>query len=173
MKSIIITNNNNPIKLLEEEMNELPSGIKWLNYFQLFSRIALGSMFLLSAIHKLQMPYQFLSDIYAYRVVGPTLGLNAAMILPWLELVVAVCLLGNVMMFGALLVSSMLGLVFFTLIGHTLYQGYNIKCGCFGIMSVELVGISTLIRSFGILFLGLLSYISEIYLLIKSRGLKR
>jgi uncharacterized membrane protein YphA (DoxX/SURF4 family) len=130
--------------------------------FALAVRIGLGCMFLYSSLPKIRQPYDFLSSVYKYELVGPKLGLLIAMVLPWVELFVGVCLLGGIFVGGALLVSIGMGALFTFVIGSAIYRGLNISCGCFSASTVEQIGYSTLIRASMIMLLSMVAYVAAI-----------
>ena len=124
--------------------------------FLLFARVGLGCLFLYSALPKIRQPYDFLSDVYNYEIVGPKLGLLVAMTLPWLELLVAISLLGGIFLGGALLTCMVMATMFAYVISWALYQGLNISCGCFG-SGAEKITYLTLLRAIGILLASVLA----------------
>ena len=128
-----------------------------------FIRIALGSLFLYSSLPKIRHPYDFLSDVYSYEIVGRQLGLLVAMVLPWAELLTGICLLGGIFVGGALLMSIGMAVMFTFVISWALYQGLNISCGCFG-SGTEKITYLTLIRAIGILLASCLAYGITIWL---------
>jgi hypothetical protein len=130
--------------------------------FSILARLGLGCLFLYSALPKIRQPYDFLRDVYAYEIVGPQLGVVVAMTLPWLELLIAICLLGGVFIGGAFLVSAGLAALFSVVITWALYQGLNITCGCFG-SSTEVITYVALIRAIGILLTSLLAYMAAVW----------
>jgi putative oxidoreductase len=132
--------------------------------FTVAVRLSLGCMFLYSSLPKIRQPYDFLSSAYNYELVGPKLGLLVAMVLPWAELFVGICLIGGIFVSGALLVSIAMGATFSFTIASALYRGLNISCGCFSASSAEQIGYATLIRAIVIMLLGIAAYISVIAL---------
>jgi uncharacterized membrane protein YphA (DoxX/SURF4 family) len=132
--------------------------------FVLIVRLVLGCMFLYSSLPKIRQPYDFLSSVYNYELVGPKLGMLVAMVLPWAELLVGICLIGGIFVSGALLVSIAMGATFSFAIASALYRGLNISCGCFSASSAEQIGYATLIRAIVIMLLGIAAYISVIAL---------
>ena len=74
--------------------------------FVVTMRLLLGGLFLCSALPKIRQPYDFLSSVYGYELVGPKLGLLVAVALPWMELLVGICRLGGIFVNGALLASA-------------------------------------------------------------------
>lgn len=139
-------------------------GRRILSCFAVAARIALGCMFLWSSLPKIRQPYDFLSAVYSYELVGPKLGMLVAMTLPWLELLAGICLIGGVFVSGALLVSAGLGAMFAFVVGSALYRGLDISCGCFSSSAGDQISYMTLIRAIGILFLSGLSYLAVLFL---------
>ncbi len=96
----------------------------------LVARLLLGGMLLWSSIPKLQNPYALLSSVYDYELVGPQVGLARAVILPWLELVLATCLIAGILELGAFTLSTCLFLVFALARASVAMRGLKIPCGC-------------------------------------------
>ena len=55
---------------------------RFMSGFAMVVRLGLGCMFLYGSLHKIRQPYDFLSSVYYYELVGPRLGLLVAMVLP-------------------------------------------------------------------------------------------
>ena len=132
--------------------------------FILVVRLALGCLFIYGSLPKIRQPYDFLSSVYSYELVGPKLGMFVAMTLPWLEILVGICLIGGVFISGAFLVSAGMATMFAFVIGSALYHGLEISCGCFGASSTEIVNYSTLIRACVILLFSVVGYIGAVTL---------
>jgi uncharacterized membrane protein YphA (DoxX/SURF4 family) len=95
-------------------------------------RLGLGCMLIYSSLPKIRQPYDFLSSVYQYELVGPKLGLLVAMTLPWLELLAGICLVGGIFVGGALLAAVAMALMFTYVVSSALYHDLEITCGCFG-----------------------------------------
>jgi putative oxidoreductase len=132
--------------------------------FTVAVRLSLGCMFLYSSLPKIRQPYDFLSSAYNYELVGPKLGLLVAMVLPWAELFVGICLIGGIFVNGALLVSISMGAIFSFAVASALQRGLNISCGCFSKSSTEQIGYITLIRSLVIMLISVVAYLSVVFL---------
>ncbi|MHC4742977.1 MAG: MauE/DoxX family redox-associated membrane protein [Planctomycetota bacterium] len=126
--------------------------------FALLVRLALGYLFLTSSLPKMRQPYDFLGDVYAYEILGPKMGLLVAMMVPWAELVVGICLLGSVFVGGALLVSAGMGAMFTFALCWAIYQDLDISCGCFGAGTSQ-IGYKTLIRATLVTILSVCAYL--------------
>lgn len=134
----------------------------WLAVVAFVIRLSLGCLFVWSGIPKILLPHSFLGDVYAYRLVGPTLGMVVAMILPWMELLTGVCLLAGLFVSGALLACMGMALLFVGPVSWALYHGLNISCGCFGSGASVHIGYGTLVR-IAVIFLGsCFAYVVEI-----------
>ena len=144
-----------------------------LYVFTLVVRIALGCLFLWSSLPKIRQPYDFLSSVYNYELVGPKLGMLIAMTLPWLELLVGICLVGGIFVSGTLLASIGMAAMFAFVLASALYRGLEISCGCFGVSDAEIISYSTLIRACLILLFSLAAYICIVILRPFSQAHKR
>lgn len=134
-----------------------------LYVFTLVVRLGLGCLFLWSSLPKIRQPYDFLSSVYDYQLVGPKLGMLTAMTLPWLELLVGLCLLGGIFVSGALLASIGMAGMFTFVLSWALYRGLEISCGCFG-SGTELISYFILIRALGILLISITAYLGVVLL---------
>ncbi len=134
-----------------------------LSGFGFIVRLALGCMFLISALPKIRQPYDFLGDVYGYELVGPKLGMLIAMTMPWAELLVSICLLGSIFVGGALLISAGMAAVFTFALSSALYRGLEISCGCFG-GGGDSIGYSTVIRAGVMLLFSIAAYIGVVTL---------
>ena len=132
--------------------------------FLLVVRLGLGCMFLYGSLPKIRQPYDFLSSVYNYELVGPKLGMLVAMVLPWAELLVGICLVGGIFVSGALLVSIAMGTMFSFAAASALYRGLNISCGCFSASSKEQISYLTLIRTLVIMLISAIAYLSLVFL---------
>jgi len=132
---------------------------KWLlNGFTLLARLGIGCLFLWSSLPKIRQPYDFLSSVYNYELIGPKLGMFTAMTLPWLELLVGVCLVGGIFVSGALLACVGMAGMFTFVIASALYRDLEIRCGCFSASSTEIVTYLTLVRACLILLFSIAAY---------------
>lgn len=135
-----------------------------ISNFAILVRIGLGCMFLWSSLPKIRQPYDFLSDVYSYELVGPKLGMLVAMTLPWMELLVGICLVGGIFVGGALLASVGLGATFTFVIASALYRGLEISCGCFSSSAGDQISYLTLVRAIVILLLSLGAWLAVVLL---------
>ncbi len=126
-------------------------GIRAFHIGMPFVRVGLGCVFLWSSLPKLHQPYDFLSSVYNYQLAGPNFGLLVAIALPWLELIVGICLVAGIFTGGAFFLSAGMAVMFTFAIGGALYRGLQISCGCFSTSAGEMISYMTLIRAIAIL----------------------
>jgi hypothetical protein len=87
------------------------------------------------------------------------------MTLPWLEVLVGICLVGGVFVSGALLVSAGMAAMFTFVLDSVIYHGLSITCGCFGAGSTDIIGISTLIRA---ALIGMFSILGYVWIILSN-----
>jgi hypothetical protein len=124
-------------------------------------RLGLGITLLLAGAMKFGAPFGFLDAVYGYDLLGPRGGLLVAMTLPLAEVIVGICLLGDLGLGGALLVSVGMSAVFVVAQVTAIARGLTIECGCLGGSSKSVVGFATLARSMllmGASVAGLMAY---------------
>jgi hypothetical protein len=107
-----------------------------------------------SAFRHLANPYYFLGCVYSYDLVGPRTGEAIALVVPFLMLTLAVCVVGDLWKDAALLV-TLIVLGTFAVAQWTAWtRGRTIECGCFGpSYGEEVIGVSSLGTVFALLFL--------------------
>ena len=142
----------------------LPGKERVLSTCVLVVRLGLGCMFIMSSLPKIQRPYEFLGSIYGYELVGPKMGVLVAMVLPWVELLAGVCLVGGVFVGGALLASVGMGVLFTFVLGSALYRHLDISCGCFSNPGAGKISYLTLIRAIVITLVSAGAYAATILL---------
>lgn len=101
-------------------------------YLAVGFRLALAAVFLYAGFGKAVDPHMFGAEIARYRMVPHELINAMAVILPWIELVVGVCLLLGFWVRASALTCAGMLVVFMVAIGLALKRGLDISCGCFG-----------------------------------------
>ena len=129
-----------------------------LSMLSVMIRLGLGCLFLWSSLSKIQLPHDFLGQVYAYRLATPVSGMFVGIVLPWLELLVGACLLGGVFVGGALLASLGMGMLFTFVLASALWRQLDISCGCFTSSVAGKISYMTLIRAIGITLLSAAAY---------------
>src|SRR5438552_9697872 len=128
------------------------------NIFRLLAlllRIALGAIFVYAAWTKLKDPWAlFAMAIDSYQVL-PTWAVEwLARTLPWIELLIGAMLIAGRWMRTSTAATSLLLLVFFSLMVRARVKGIEINCGCFG--PGEAISWETLLRDGAMLTAALL-----------------
>jgi uncharacterized membrane protein YphA (DoxX/SURF4 family) len=119
-----------------EESDQGAGKIRWI---RLGLRLFLGGIFLYASWDKVLNPEAFATSIRNYQILPESLVHLAALILPWLELFVAICLLGGFWLPGAVFWVNALMFVFTLSLAWNMVRGINVSCGCFS-SETELVG---------------------------------
>ena len=103
-----------------------------MRYLQLILRLIVAAVFFYAAINKIPNPAALVEDIRNFKLV-PYWALNAmAIVLPWLELVGAVLLVGGVWLREMIGLLAGLSATYEAAGISALARGLDIKCGCFG-----------------------------------------
>jgi putative oxidoreductase len=126
-------------------------------------RFGLGIVLLYGGVSKIRHPYDFLSAVYAYQILAPTTGLILASLLPWLEVITGGCLICGVMLPGASLISTALGVLLTIATASALARGLEINCGCFGPATSSTISPAIVSRSAGFLIAS-----ASLFLLLKA-----
>lgn len=122
-----------------------------LPWLTLVFRVFLGGYFLFAAVPKIAEPYAFSVSIVHYEMV-PDFVINAmALVMPWLEMLVGVCLVLGLRVRSASVVCAALLLLFIAAIGWAMANGLQIDCGCFGDANKEEVGWPKIFKNLGML----------------------
>jgi putative oxidoreductase len=120
-------------------------------------------IFIASSIPKLFQPYDFLAGVYSYELVGAKLGVMVAIMLPWLELFVGICLVGGVFVRGAILASMGMCAMFSLALVSALWRGLEISCGCFSLADQNVISYLTVIRAVILLIVSAAIYIYAVF----------
>ena len=94
------------------------------------ARCGLSLVFFFAAVPKLLDVHAFATTIDAYAILPDMLILPTAILLPIVEMAVAVGLLFNSWI--SKIGYAVLLLVFIALLSHSIWVGLDIDCGCFG-----------------------------------------
>jgi uncharacterized membrane protein YphA (DoxX/SURF4 family) len=103
-------------------------------------RWGLGLVFVVASIDKIAHPDVFAESILAYRLAPEALVNVFALIVPWLELVCGVFLLGGVYVRPSSVIVSTMLVVFMAAMVLAIVRGLKIDCGCFGVGRATEVG---------------------------------
>jgi rhodanese-related sulfurtransferase len=97
----------------------------------LLSRLFLGGIFVYASYDKILHPVPFAEIVYNYQILPDVLVNPASLFLPWIELLVGLSLILRIWMPGAVLISNLLLMVFFSTLVFNMARGLDIDCGCF------------------------------------------
>jgi hypothetical protein len=114
-----------------DERLKTPDNNQW-RFFDGIISWMIGMALIFSAVPHLGNPYFFLGSVYAYQMLAPGLGQIIAIILPVMQLLVAVCLIGRVFLNAAHLAAFVMLTTFVVVQSTAFLRGLNISCGCFG-----------------------------------------
>ena len=142
-----------------------PKGIQLINSFkkilnnrwiELAARWILGATFIYASYSKILAPAVFAKIIFGYALFPADLINLAAIILPFVELVVGLALIIGLYPRSVALVINVMLLAFIVSLSINIIRGHEFDCGCFAINSDELSTFSggLLIRDFFYLALG-------------------
>ena len=113
----------------------------------LICRIFLGFLFIYASLEKILQPEEFAKQVGYYKALPFGLENLLAILLPWTELIVGICLLAGLLVDGATLLSIIMNLVFILAISQAMLRGIDITCGCFKVSAdSEKLGLHTIIR---------------------------
>ena len=119
-------------------------------------RMALGMVFLVAAWDKIVDPMAFAKIIRNYQIL-PDMAVSAvALTLPWIEVVVGMCLLTGFAARGAALSCCLMMAVFLSAMAWAQHKGIATQCGCFTTKADDSISMATFIRDGSIMALALL-----------------
>jgi uncharacterized membrane protein YphA (DoxX/SURF4 family) len=109
--------------------------------FKTVLRWVLAALLVLAALSKIANPAEFQGNLAAYKLVPAGSVLRfAAVVLPWLELLVGVFLVAGGMRRAALVWAAVLFAMFVLATGQAWARGFEINCGCF---RLDFLGLSS------------------------------
>jgi rhodanese-related sulfurtransferase/uncharacterized membrane protein YphA (DoxX/SURF4 family) len=98
----------------------------------LAARLVMAGIFIYASIDKIAHPAAFAKDVHNYQILPDVLINLTALVLPWLELLLGLCLLTGVWLPGAVLAVNGLLIVFLAAFVFNWARGLDVNCGCFG-----------------------------------------
>lgn len=132
-------------------------------------RLLLGLVFVYASYDKILHPQAFALAVFNYQVV-PDVAVNLiALILPWLEMLLGLCLLLGVWLPGATITVNGLLVFFLGALVFNQVRGLDIHCGCFSTEIQEgAAGLGSVLRDLG--FLAMSLYLLLIIFLYQPRS---
>lgn len=101
------------------------------DYLTMLFRLILGVIFIYASFYKIIEPIDFAKSIWYYHMVPGSLINLMALILPWLEFVVGICLILGIFYRGAVLWVNIMIVLFMIALTTAVIKGISIDCGCF------------------------------------------
>ncbi len=95
------------------------------------ARLLLGGVFVYASLDKIAHPAAFARDVYNYQILPDALVHLAALVLPWLELFLGLCLITGFWLPGAALTANGLLFAFVGALAFNALRGLDVHCGCF------------------------------------------
>lgn len=126
---------------------------RWL--FHIF-RLLLGLIFIYASYDKILHPQAFALAVYNYQLLPEAVINLVALTLPWLELLLGLCLLFSIWLPGTTFVSAGLLVIFLGALVFTQIRGLDMHCGCFSTETKDgPAGWGTAFRDLGFLAISL------------------
>lgn len=94
-------------------------------------RLALGVIFIAASVDKILNPAAFGEIIHNYQILPDRFISVAAIVLPWLEIILGALLILGVWLPGAVFLTNLLLFAFFAALAFDAARGINVHCGCF------------------------------------------
>jgi len=113
----------------EAETSGMPRVVRLV---RVIARIALGGLFVFAGVAKAYDPGEFATEIQKYNLLPWVPGVALALYLPWLEILAGLLLALKIFERGALIVLTVLLVIFTLALGSAMVRGLDIDCGCFG-----------------------------------------
>jgi len=124
-------------------------------YLTLLFRLVLAGVFLLSSFGKLVNIEEYsVNAIYNFQIMPVWLARPFGYVMPFIELLCALGLLGGVLTRLSGLGAALMSLAFFIAKAIVLLQGRSIECGCFGAI-VETLASVTIYMDIPMMLMGL------------------
>lgn len=128
----------------------------WSWWIFLICRLLLGLVFVYASYDKILHPQAFALAVFNYQILPETAINLIALILPWLELLLGLCLLFGILLPGSTVMGSGLLIIFLAALTYNHIRGLDIHCGCFSTEVQEgPAGLGTVLRDLGFLAISL------------------
>ncbi len=103
-----------------------------INFF-LCTRLLLGALFVAASVDKIAHPAQFSEIVSNYQILPGYLANIAAIVLPWLEMLLGLLILCGWWLAGAIALANLLLIAFLGALSFAVARGIDINCGCFSV----------------------------------------
>lgn len=143
-----------------------------LPWFGLIARVFVGGFFVYAAVPKIIEPLAFATSISLYGMM-PSWSVNAyALVIPWLELLVGVCLVVGYKVKTSSALAGIMLLMFTAAVAWAVINGLSIDCGCFGAEGGEQVGWLKVAQNLGMTALCIYLWLHPSTAISMEHGLK-
>jgi len=105
------------------------------SYLSFVFRIIIGGIFLISGLAKISDPVRFMLTLREFRLFPEIIIPFTAIYLPWLEFILGLFILVGIMHRTASLILSGIIVSFTLAIASVTIRGFEIDCGCFGLLA--------------------------------------
>lgn len=105
--------------------------------FHLIGRFILGSVFIYASIDKIAFPKDFAEIVINYHILPQKIAAYFAYLLPWIELILGICLLIGLYYRESAFVLSLFLIVFVAAIIIKSATGTLENCGCFSVSNQD------------------------------------
>ena len=111
-------------------------GIPNMNFIRslnlpLIFRVILGIIFIYASYEKILDPAGFSKNIHNFHVTPIAVESLAALIIPWMELIIGVFLIFGVFLEGSTSITIGLYIFFIIILSQAVFRGIDVHCGCF------------------------------------------
>ena len=96
-------------------------------------RLILGIIFIYASYDKILDPIGFSKNIHNFHVTPIAVENLAALIIPWMELIIGVFLIFGLFLAGTTSILIALLIFFIILLTQAVFRGIDVHCGCFKI----------------------------------------
>jgi len=111
-------------------------GIRNMNFIRslnlpLIFRVILGIMFIYASYDKIADPAAFSKNIHNFHITPIAVENLAALIIPWIELIIGVFLIFGLFLEGTTSITITMLIFFIAILSQAVFRGIDVHCGCF------------------------------------------
>jgi len=100
-------------------------------HLPLICRLILGVVFIYASYDKILNPTAFSENIHNYHFTPIFVENLAALIIPWLELIIGIFLILGVFLEGSISITIGMLVFFIVILTQAVIRGIDVHCGCF------------------------------------------
>tara|TARA_Y100001970_G_C14090118_1_gene779554 strand:+ start:673 stop:1116 length:444 start_codon:yes stop_codon:yes gene_type:complete len=102
-----------------------------LKYLQILFRLIVGIVFIYASYDKILDPISFSKNIHNFHITPIFIENLAALIIPWLELIIGILLILGLFLEGTTTITIALLMFFIFILSQAVFRGIDVHCGCF------------------------------------------